>query len=45
LLFGIITSIYSQQMALWVVVFLFVLGFLLFNRIKFKTIYLQNEKP
>ena len=45
LLFGIITSIYSQQMALWVVVFLFVLGFLLFNRIKFKTLYLQNEKP
>ena len=31
LLFGIVTSFYSQQMALWVVIFLFVLGFLLFN--------------
>jgi UMF1 family MFS transporter len=45
LLFGIITSIYTQQIALWVVVILFFLGFLLFNRIKFKTLYLQNETP
>jgi UMF1 family MFS transporter len=31
LLFGIITSLYNQQMALWVVIALFVFGFLLFN--------------
>jgi UMF1 family MFS transporter len=43
LLFGIITSIYSQQMALWVVVFLFVLGFLLFNRIDFISVNSQDE--
>ena len=35
LLFGIITTYYSQQMALWVVIILFVVGLLLFNRITF----------
>ena len=40
LLFGIISSLYSQQMALWVVVVLFFLGFILFNRIKLNS---QNE--
>ncbi|MEE2700363.1 MAG: MFS transporter [Bacteroidota bacterium] len=34
-LFGIITSFYSQQMALWVVIVFFVIGLLLFNRINF----------
>jgi MFS-type transporter involved in bile tolerance (Atg22 family) len=34
LLFGIVTSMYSQQMALWVVIVLFVIGFILFNRIQ-----------
>ena len=36
LLFGIVTSMYNQQMALWVVIVLFVTGFILFNRIVFK---------
>ena len=36
LFFGIVTSYYSQQIALWVVIILFLLGFLLFNRIDFK---------
>ena len=35
LLFGIVTSIYNQQIALLVVVLLFLVGFLLFNRIQF----------
>ena len=35
LLFGFITSIYSQQEALWVVIILFLIGFILFNRIRF----------
>ncbi len=35
LLFGIITTYYSQQMALWVVIILFIIGLLLFNRITF----------
>ena len=35
LLFGIITSIYNQQMALWVIVFFFLLGLLLFSRVQF----------
>ena len=35
LLFGIITSFYSQQMALWVVIVFFIIGLLLFNRINF----------
>ena len=35
LLFGIITTYYSQQMALWVVIILFVVGLLLFNRVTF----------
>ena len=43
LLFGIITSIYNQQMALWVVVIFFVLGLYLFRRIKFNLLSSQNE--
>ena len=35
LLFGIITNYYSQQIALWVVIILFLVGLLLFNRITF----------
>ena len=35
LLFGFITLKYSQQMALWVVIILFVVGLFLFNRITF----------
>ena len=34
-LFGIITTYYSQQMALWVVIILFLVGLFLFNRITF----------
>ena len=33
-LFGLITSLFNQQIALWVVVLLFLIGFLLFNKIK-----------
>ena len=36
LLFGVITSFFNQQIALLVVVFLFFLGFILFNNIQFK---------
>lgn len=43
LLFGIVTSIYNQQMALWIVVFLFLLGFLLFNKIQFNLLNSQDE--
>ena len=43
LLFGIVTSFYNQQTALWVVVLLFVLGFFLFSRIKFNLLDSQNE--
>jgi UMF1 family MFS transporter len=43
LLFGIVTSIYNQQMALWVVVALFLLGFLLFSRIQFNLLNSQDE--
>ena len=32
LLFGLVTKFYSQQMALWVVIVLLVIGFMLFNR-------------
>ena len=35
LFFGIITTYHSQQMALWVVIILFIIGLLLFNRITF----------
>ena len=38
LLFGIVTSMYNQQMALWVVIVFFVIGFLLFNRIQLKKV-------
>ena len=43
LLFGIVTSIYNQQKALWVVVFLFTLGLLLFSRIQFNLLNSQDE--
>tara|TARA_B100001142_G_scaffold322457_1_gene370786 strand:- start:1163 stop:2419 length:1257 start_codon:yes stop_codon:yes gene_type:complete len=43
LLFGIVTSIYSQQIALWIVVLLFVVGFVLFNRINFNLLNSQDE--
>ena len=43
LFFGIITSLYNQQMALWVVIILFFLGFLLFNRIDFISVNSQDE--
>ncbi len=36
LLFGIITLYYSQQIALWVVIMLLVIGLVLFNRISFQ---------
>ena len=36
LLFGIVTKFHSQQMALWVVVALLFIGFILFNKINFK---------
>ena len=42
-LFGIITLMYNQQIALLIVVILFLVGFILFNRIKFNSINLQNE--
>ena len=37
-LFGLITSYYNQQAALWVVISFFVIGFCLFNRIKFNSL-------
>ncbi len=43
LLFGIVTSMYNQQMALWVVIILFVIGFILFNRIQFDSLSLYDE--
>ena len=36
ILFGIITFLFSQQIALWVVIFLFLIGFILFNKINFQ---------
>ncbi len=42
LLFGIVTSIYNQQMALWVVIMLFLLGFILFSRIQFNLLNSQD---
>ncbi len=36
LLFGVVTSFFNQQIALLVVIFLFFLGFILFNKIQFK---------
>ena len=38
LLFGIVSKFYSQQLALWVIIFLFVIGFILFNRTEDKLI-------
>ena len=37
LLFGVITKFYSQQIALWVVILLLLVGFILFNRPTTKT--------
>ena len=42
-LFGIITLKYNQQIALLIVVILFLIGLILFNRIKFNSINLYNE--
>ena len=36
ILFGIITFLFSQQIALWVVIFLFLIGLILFNKINFQ---------
>jgi len=36
ILFGIITFNFSQQVALWVVIFLFLIGLILFNKINFQ---------
>ena len=35
-LFGLVTSYYNQQIALWVVIILFIIGLYLFNRINFE---------
>ena len=43
LIFGIVTSFYNQQIALWVVVILFVIGLLLFSRIQFNLLNSQDE--
>ena len=43
LMFGIVTSYYSQQIALWVVIILFIVGFLLFNRISFNLLNSHND--
>ena len=43
LLFGILTSLYNQQIALWVVVLLFLIGFLLFQFIDFNLLNSQDE--
>jgi len=37
-LFGLITDLYSQQAALWVVIFLFLIGLILFNQIRFNSL-------
>ena len=42
LLFGIITSLYNQQAALWVIIILFLIGFILFRRIHFNLLNSQN---
>ena len=42
-LFGLITDLYSQQAALWVVIFLFLIGFILFNQIRFNSLNSQYE--
>jgi len=38
LLFGLVTSYYSSQEALWVVIIFFIIGLVLFNRITFKKV-------
>lgn len=43
LLFGILTSLYNQQVALWVVVIFFLFGFVLFRRIDFDLLNSQDE--
>ena len=43
LLFGLITHIYNQQIALLVVILLFFIGFLLFNRIEFSIKFFNNK--
>ena len=43
LFFGILTYLYNQQIALWFVVLLFLIGFLLFQRIDFNLLNSQDE--
>ena len=43
LLFGFITHIYNQQIALLVVILLFFIGFLLFNKIEFSNESFTNK--
>ena len=42
-LYGIISSLYGQQEALWVVISLFILGFIFFNKIEFNSLNSRNE--
>ena len=42
-LFGLITDLYSQQAALWVVIFLFLIGLILFNQIRFNSLNSPHE--
>ena len=37
-LFGVVTSFYSQQYALWIVIILLLIGFIIFNRINFNSL-------
>ena len=37
-IFGIVTLFYNQQVALWIVIFLFFIGLFLFNRINFNSL-------
>ena len=43
LLFGIVNSIYNQQVALWIVVVFFLIGFVLFRKIDFDLLNSRNE--
>jgi len=42
-LYGIISSLYGQQEALWVVIIFFILGFIFFNKIEFNYLNSHNE--
>ena len=43
LLFGIVNSIYNQQVALWIVVVFFLFGFVLFRKIDFDLLNSRDE--